>query len=579
MKKYVLIFLALIQLSVYSQRTVILPEGEYKYWPSYTDFDINKLKDIKPQTWTVSNGVVEGWDWSLPSFVEPSKRSSIAFQRNQGWKNPYINLKLQFKANPTGLLWVKWRDIEPTKDNYNFKPLIERIQQAKNDGVEISLRILCHSQTKKNVLANGEAPLYLSDLGCSLLPKEKADYTNLNFNPADPIFHERYLKLINEIGKTEIPNLLKNMYVGYASHTFGDEGIGPYEEETGANDTVKHVRERLDAWEKAFVGQETKVYMGGSTEYGFKKGFGARRGFVEMYYYNAANPNLGSYVDSKGYFCTDENAPLIRYNCMNGEVNEEYGLHYVKASGNSYGISSKPFSYRYFMSMLRVLQMRCTYVHDGGALIPEMVPFIAQELGRTVEDAPDVWSFLNTFYLKENSYSKSDWQTPKRTSTELEKKSGIETKNFERWLYQRDAVGYETTPAVPIQHAIRMFSVQPDKYFDHIARAGKKIGFNIDDRWVAIGDSLSLKVSYFDNHKGELNLVYHNGKKETKIAQTLLGDGKLRTATFFVPKIKANSLPHNFDFALEAGSNTEKIVVSMVRVVQAKQRVQSKTIF
>jgi len=559
MKKLALIFLALIQLSVYSQEHN-LPEGEYLYWPAYKQYKIDEFKNITAQPWIKTNGAKEGWDWSLPSFVEPATRSSIAFQRNV-WIKPFVNLGLQFKANVVELLWVEWRDLEPTMDSYNFAPVINAIKQAKSVGADVSLRILCQSRSRGNTadsISKGEAPLWLDNLGCTLLPKKEPE-DNFNYDPAHPKFHERYLKFVSEIGKTEIPNLVRNMYVGYASGAYGDEGIG--------DDTKQHVRKRLDGWESAFRGQETKIYMGGPSIYGFQKGFGMRNGMVEMYPYKIPDADLGSYVDSKGYLRTDENTPIHQYSCMLGDVNEAYGT----ASVGQYGPSTKSFSYRYFMSMLRVLQMRCTYVHDGGALVPEMAPFLALELGRTVEDAPDVWAFLNTFYMRQPYYSGLDWQNPKRTYTETETKSrAIETKNFERWLYQRDAVGYETTPAVPIQQAIRMFSVQPDKYFDNIARAGKKIGFNIDDRWVAIGDSLAIKVTYFDNYKGELNLVYHNGKKETKIAQTLLGDGKQRTATFFVPKIKANSLPHNFDFALEAGANTEKIVVSMVRVVKTK---------
>jgi hypothetical protein len=71
-----------------------------------------------------------------------------------------------------------------------------------------------------------------------------------------------------------------------------------------------------------------------------------------------------------------------------------------------------------------------------------------------------------------------------------------------------------------------------------------------------------LKITYFDNYAGELNLVYNNGEKQ---------DGQLKTATFFVSKMKANSLANNFDFALEAGKNTQNIVVSIVRVIQAEK--------
>jgi hypothetical protein len=65
---------------------------------------------------------------------------------------------------------------------------------------------------------------------------------------------------------------------------------------SAANDTVKHVRERLDAWHKAFQGMEHKVFMGAPVNYGFEKGFGVRRGFVEMYLYRIPDGDMGQYM-------------------------------------------------------------------------------------------------------------------------------------------------------------------------------------------------------------------------------------------------------------------------------------------
>jgi hypothetical protein len=571
MNKSVLILLIFYAFGVAAQNpNVILPEGTYPYWPAYNYLVETDLKNIQPQPWKATEHVIEGWDWSLPGFVKQSPRSSVGLQRNQGWDKEFMKFDLPFPANPVGLLWVKWRDIEKTKDNFDFAPLIIRIKQANSVGTQISLRILCHSKSRGT--GSGEAPLWLEGLGVTFLP-QKNPGDNLNFDPAHPVFHERYLKLISELAKTEIPKLVKNAYVGYASHSFGDEGIGPFPETQSAqNDTVKHVRERLDAWEKAFNGMETKVYMGAACDYGFKKGFGTRRGFVEMYLYRIPNIDMGQYVDSKGYLRVDENAPIIRYKCFHGEVNEEYESAWAASSRDfRFGNSTVSFPYRYFISTLRALQMQCTYIHTTGHLVPQMLPFLALELGRTVEDAPDVWSFLNTFWLKTGDYSSNDWQTPKRTIIQAEKDGGIETKNFERWLYQRDAPGYETQPAVRIQQAIKMWMVQPDKYLDYIARSGKKIGFDIDNRWVAGKDSVALKVTYFDNHAGELNLIYNNAQTTVQKSQLLNGDGKLKTVTFFISNLKPNSLVNNFDFTLEAGKNTENIVVSMVRVVKATE--------
>jgi hypothetical protein len=137
-------------------------------------------------------------------------------------------------------------------------------------------------------------------------------------------------------------------------------------------------------------------------------------------------------------------------------------------------------------------------------------------------------------------------------------------------LYQRDAKGYETEPAMKIQQPIKMSAVQVDRYYDYIARSGKKIGLDIDDRWAAAKKEIALKVSYFDNYVGTLNLVCNANQKKVLKTQKLHGDGKLKTVTFFIEDLKPNSLEHNFDFALQAGENTKSIVVSIVRGIRAE---------
>ncbi len=528
----------------------VLPESTYPYWPSYQYLEVKDLDTIQAQKWINEDHVIEGWDWSMPSFVEPSPRSLVGLQRNVGWDKEYIPLNLQFKSNSIGILWVKWREIEPTMGNYDFTPIINRINQANSVGSDIILRVLCHSKLRAGDINKGDAPLWLEDLGVNFLPQEEAKH-NLNFDPSHPEFHKRYLKLVDELKNSGIPALVKAAYVGYASHSFGDEGIGPFREtNSAANDTVKHVRERLDAWEEAFKGMEYKVFMGSPANYGFEKGFGVRRGFVEMYLYRIPDSDMGQYIDDEGYLCVDEEAPIMKYQCFNGEVNEEYEQAWATdARSFRFGNTTNSYPYRYFTSTLRALQMRCTYIHTTGHLMPKMLPFLSQELGRTIEDTPDTWCFLRESYLKENE--------------------GQELKNFERWLYQRDAPGYETEPAIKIQHAIKMWMVQDNRYYDYIARSGKKIGFDVDDRWAGLNDFIAIKVSYFDNHSGSLNLVYNNGGQEIKKTQSLVGDNALKTATFFISKLNANSMEHNFDFVLEAGENTDSIVVSFVRVVHA----------
>ncbi|MCK4920106.1 MAG: hypothetical protein KAS71_03615, partial [Bacteroidales bacterium] len=280
--------------------------------------------------------------------------------------------------------------------------------------------------------------------------------------------------------------------------------------------------------------------------YGFEKGFGMRKGFVEMYHYRIPDNEVGQYLDENGYLCVDEEAPVLKNKCFSGEVNEEYNQSWAEESSDyRFGRTTNSFPYRYFMSNLRALQMRSTYLHTTGHLIPKMLPFISQQLGRTAEDTPDAWSFL----------------------TETRLKSGL-SKNWERWLYQRDAPGYETTAVVKMQHVRKMWMIEPGNYYDYIARKGKKMGFAADDNVFPtdVEHNVAIKVSYIDNVVGTLNLVYHNnsGLQERTINTT--GGDVVRTATFFV-NAKFDATGFNFDFELHSETGKE-VPVSFVRVIK-----------
>jgi hypothetical protein len=548
----------------------VLPESAYPFWPTYRHVDTEDLKNIRAQAWIEQEHTINGWDWSLPAQVEPAAKGLVGLQRIIGLEKAYIPLNLKFKANGIGLLWVRWREIEPKPGHYDFSKVLARIEQAKAAGLEVSLRILTSSKargTGREAVDKGEAPLWLENLGVPLLPKKQAGH-NLNFDPAHPEFHKRYLMLIDELAKTGLPKLVKAAYVGYASHSFGDEGIGPYPESDAAkNDALPHVRERLDAWQKAFRGLEHKVFMGGSSHYGFEKGFGVRRGFVEMYLYNIPNEDLGQHIDADGYLYVDERAPVISRRAFNGEVNEEYEAGWATADrGYRFGATTNSFPYRYFTSTLRALQMRCTYIHTTGHLIPEMLPFLSLQVGRTVEDAPDVWTFLRTSYLKASNYRNKD--TVGRSITAEEEKEGIPAKNFERWLYQRDADGYATRPAIKIDQAIKMWMVQEGKYYDYLARTGRRMGFDIDDRWKPRNGTLAIKVSFLDAQPGSLQLVFNQGREVR--TQRLTGDGRLKTTTFLLTGLQDNSMDRGFDFVIRGDGDTQEVIVTMVRAVAVR---------
>ena len=518
----------------------------YRFWGTYNKTPIS---DIRAEKWITKDAVKAGWDWSLPSFVKPTSKSNLILARNSGLnrekieKLPVVN----FPCNPVVAHWVNWKDLEPEEGKINFQPLIDNIKLAKAKGYNSVVRV--------HFSATTFAPEWIKKYNIII---RKENFKNppkvINYDISNPEFHKRYLRFITALGESRIPQMeeVSGLFLGYASPSFGDEGIGPYPEQNAiANDTVQHVRERIDVWAKASKGVEYKVTMGGLSNYGLSKGFGIRRGFVEMYLYHIPSESIGQKLDANGYLYVDESNPIIANNVYNGDENEEYDEKWATESRLfRFGKTTVSYPYRYFTSSIRLLQMRCNdlLVNDF-ALLPEMLAWVGVEMGKTIADAPDTWCFLRESYLKQDN--------------------GRPVKNFERWLYQRDMPGYETTPAIKIEQAIKMWMVQPGKYYDYIAREGNKIGFNVDDKWDGVKGAVAIKVSYFDNNSGELCLVYNNGKKLEKKIVKLDGNGSLKTATFLVPNLKTNSLEHQFDFTLEAGKKTDKIVISFVRVIQA----------
>ena len=543
------------------------PPEAYRFWPAY---EKTPLAEVRAQAWRTTDDVIDGWDWSMPPEVQPAANSLMGLQRVTGFKMPIRKIEANFPVNAVTLHWINWRDIEPEEGVYRWDLVKARIEEARRLGSDSLLRILTSSKAmKKNGTYSperGAAPRWLEQYNIpSSVARKGAN--NENYDLSHPEFHKRYLRLVDSFGKSGIPHMLRAAYAGYASPSLGDEGIGPHGVDP---DTIPHVVERLDAWGRAFQGMEYKVFMGGPSEYGFEKGFGVRRGFVEMYLYTLPDKNIGQSIDENGYVLVDENSPVLRRNPFHGEVNEEYDEAWAtEERGFRFGRTTDSFAYRYFCANLRLLQMRCSYVHNKDTIVPELLPFVAMELGRTVEDAPDVWSFLRESYIKPFYYQRHDWQG--RPVSSEEKSEGIPAKNWERWLYQRDTEGAETKPAIKIQQPIEMWMVQPGKYHDYIARSGKRIGMAVDDRWShGKPTDVAIKVTYFDVGKGKIEVGFRTSEGAAKRTIQRADSGKLKTATFFVDD--AVFVAKGMDYDIVFQSLESDAVISFVRVIRLDSR-------
>lgn len=501
-------------------------DNNYPYWGEYHN---TALSEIQPAVWIETDTTIAAWDWSLPGYVTPAPKGYLCINRvfNLNKNHIYDAGNINFPVNGVISHWVSWKHVEPSENHYTFQELIDNINLAAERGFGSIIRL--HSSATKFT------PSWLANYGIPLIYEENSSI--VNYDVSHPEFHSRYLDLIAALGESGIPNMeaVKGLYVGYASRSNGDEGIG--------DDSELHVRERLDAWAAACAGVEHKVFMGGHSSYGFNKGFGVRRGFVEMYLYHIPDEEIGQLLDHNHYLFVDESNHIIKNKLFHGEENEEYGTNWVDRFG-----ALESFPYRYFTANMRLLQMRCNYVMtNSSALLPEMLAWVGLELGRTIEDTPDAWCYLRESYIK--------------------KDGGLPVKNFERWVYQRDAPGYETSPTIRIDHAIEMWMVQEGKYYDYVARKGKKIGFNVDDRMFPGGEQeMAVKLTFYDGVPGTLKLVYENNEGLKADSVTSSGIDTIKTATFFInARMDDTGFDYDFDFILES---EEEVPVLFVRVIK-----------
>jgi hypothetical protein len=518
--------------------------SEYPYWGAYIK---TPMTDLKAAPWSSTDGLITtGWDWSLPPEVKAAPHSMIATARTFGDLDSTAQIisdlkPIKFTSNPVIECWVNWKELEAVEGKYTFATLINNIKAAEAKGYGIALRVMTS--------AKRFAPDWIATKYNIPTIAHDAKNKTINYDVSNPIFHSKYRALVAALGEANIPSMpgVKGLYLGYASHSFGDEGIGPKGENPN---TIQHVKERIDAWAAITKGVAYKVYMGGMCQYGFDKGFGVRRGFVEKYLYNIPNPEIGQRVDAKGYLTLDESNSLIANEGTHGEENEEYDEKWA-TTGTSfrYGTTTDSFPYRYFTANLRLLQMRCTYtVFSPFTLIPDMIPWLAVEMGQTAKTTPDGWCFLRESYLKNKEYPI--------------------VKNFERWVFQRDSVGYETTPYKKIDNTpVGLWMVDPAKNYDYIARQGSKIGFTVAPEFISgRKQNVAIKITYIDSGIGSWVLAFNGVNGPETRTVNCNNTNNLNTVTFFVTA-DFTIISSGYHFECR-GIGTFKPTVSFVRIIK-----------
>ena len=487
-----------------------------------------------------------------------------------GWKRGISEYNAPPGLTVVDELWVYWREIEEVEGQYDFSKVKAQIAERLNQGCDaVIIRMLgavwtAGSPEDWERWENGEqwrfrrwsAPRWLVDTyGIDQLPVGEGSSEVIHVDIFHPEYHRQYGELIeafDQSGVLDIPEV-HGLIVGGMCRANGEEGHGTFELSKIPRDIAEErYRERLAAWQNAFGDPHKVISMLKDDQ----TMVGSRDGFVEMYLYLMNDPEVrGQYVDDAGYLSVNEEAFYIRNGgvLLFGDENEEYNpKRWADRPGRPGRFGPvESFNYRYFTSMLRLLQMRRNYLYaDEISPDPQLLWYVLHGLGRTAEDSADAWCFLRESYLSGGGEYAA--QGP--------------VKNFERWLHQRDQPTHATTPAVRIPHALKSWWLADDDHrYDYVARRGKQIGFTLNESFLTGPAHVAVKVSYYDGYEGSWTLRYQrSGETIESDPVATTGSDAFRTATFF---IEADFGIEGMDYDFEIVS-LDEVPISFVRVIK-----------
>ncbi len=241
-------YLPIYTLVLFFSSSLHAQESPYRYWPEYQK---TPIENCRPPLWNAENGISKGWDFSLPPSVQVKSNSYLIFSRIFSLQTEPNLPVVAIKANPVLSIWIPWKELEPEEEVYRFYLLKSIIEKAALKGYGVELRPLTAVASRKGDLSKGLSPAYLEKYNIPIQSDPKKCDGVGHYDPMHPDFHKRYLKLVKEFANSGLAQhpTVKSIVVGYASPSFGDEGIGPHGMDPF--NEINIVKERLDAWAEA----------------------------------------------------------------------------------------------------------------------------------------------------------------------------------------------------------------------------------------------------------------------------------------------------------------------------------------
>jgi hypothetical protein len=498
--------------------------------------------------WRTADDVVNGWDWTVPPSAEPANKSGIFTINNSAYPIGWPGHKIR-------VINAKWKDLEPTQGNYDFSSITKYLNDPNYDGIFLNVRGFVTSIPESPTEVT--APDWLTTP--TYTTNNKTTITSLVAYNAN--VKAKHLALIAAIGNSGILNTgrIWGQIIHLPSSTRGEE----FETDQGnAAATEAAAMEYIQAWANA-SGAYAKRLMWTDDRGSWPdvwtvavkdSGTGSRGGAIESWLWGQYTPGKTLYTLqtwNNGYLGVNESDP---------QLTGQRGWH---DQNEAYRGASDPTTpvvqQNWRMASLRTLQMRrnIIWVDDGYRMNPQMSKWMSLEAGHDVSSASDAWVSLMRTWTR----------SPTNDTGWIDR----EVKNFERWLYQRDVTGAQTTPVINKDHGRNMSlsdALSSSLWNIDLARQGSVVGIAVDDRFISDGaNNVAIKVTYVDSIPNPWSLSYtkSNGAVGTRTIERS-GSGAVKTATFFLNDFSAPATGTNFDFKLL--SPTSDTPFMFVRVIK-----------
>ncbi len=530
-------------------------------------------------------GIVDGYDWSLPSWVQPSLRSGLVGEEAA----PDLNINMR-------AVQVTWRQINPEEGKFSLTETghaedvsMRSLESQLADGGPFWMRIWASG-------VDWAPPWVITKCGVSAIGTDSNGEGHLPL--WDSCVWGYYLEMMRQVFGTDLPgtdppirwNLRSNpdfrfLWVpgGFAWCEFDFEVITQAALNYGLSFSTFNTwfQQAMHDLVYIFNGENQDpaddqanklIYTGkdypagpwGTDDDGLALdavtyGMGIRISTAELFnYHNNQLPSLGASIANDGHVQIDEPA----------SIRQDGRLVLAELTCfNDCGFKSNDTEYGVRLAALKALQLRVDYLHvlplhSYIEVYPALWEYVRLSLGKKPADSPDAWVVLreyeDTFWSNDTtvSWTGSPW-----------------LKDLERFLVQRDVAPDGISQPGSEQHDqvwdARNGTSYEGRTTNH-ANGRDFLYFDIDDRFLyQASGSVELQITFLDQGNTAWWVEYagNGGRKKTEPV-VCQNSGKKKTATFIIKDgWFNNSLPGQTDFRIYNGGAGD-VEIHFVRLIK-----------